>query len=149
MFFTQCYYWDASKLFCRNLSMQCLTLSWLKKNLRPADNFSCSQSYTLPDLNVCWELRKTREKSRVDIFDLLFCRQSGSSSCIRRSSIETVGHFILERHFGKKMRICLVLSALMVAVAFGHNKDEASYAAKKAAKLSFKVSLGLLIESLL
>ena len=102
LFFTQCYYWDASKLFCRNLSMQCLTLSWLKKNLRPADNFSCSQSYTLPDLNVCWELRKTREKSRVDIFDLLFCRQSGSSSCIRRSSIETVGHFILERHFGKK-----------------------------------------------
>ena len=47
------------------------------------------------------------------------------------------------------MKICLVLLALMVAVAFGHNKDGASYAAKKTAKLSFKVGLGLLIESLL
>ena len=56
--------------------------------------------------------------------------------------------FIWERHFGKKMKICLVLLASLVAVAFGHNKDGASYAAKKAAKLSFKVSLSLLIESL-
>ena len=55
----------------------------------------------------------------------------------------------MERHFEKKMKICLVLLALMVAVAFGHNKDGASYAAKKNAKLSFKVGLGLLIESLL
>ena len=39
------------------------------------------------------------------------------------------------------MKICLVLLALMVAVACGHNKDGEAYAAKKAAKLSFKVSL--------
>ena len=39
------------------------------------------------------------------------------------------------------MKICLVLLALLVAVACGHNKDGGSYSAKKADKLSFKESL--------
>ena len=78
-----------------------------------------------------------------------FYIQSGSSSSLRRKLNRNCRPFsywnaILE----KKMKICLVLLALLVAVAFGHNKDGASYAAKKAAKLSFKVSLSLLIESL-
>ena len=39
------------------------------------------------------------------------------------------------------MKICLVLLALLVAVACGHNKDGGSYSAKKADKLSFKESI--------
>ena len=39
------------------------------------------------------------------------------------------------------MKICLVLLALLVAVACGHNNDGGSYSAKKADKLSFKQSL--------
>ena len=39
------------------------------------------------------------------------------------------------------MKICLVLLALLVAVACGHNNDGGSYSAKKADKLSFKASL--------
>ena len=39
------------------------------------------------------------------------------------------------------MKTSLVLLALLVAVACGHNNDGGSYSAKKAAKLSFKESL--------
>ena len=57
------------------------------------------------------------------------------------SSFETVDHFHIGTPFWKKMKICLVLLALLVAVACGHNKDGGSYSAKKADKLSFKESL--------
>merc|ERR1712166_509500 len=63
--------------------------------------------------------------------------QSGSSRSLRRKFYRNCRLF----SYWKKMKICLVLLALLVAVACGHKNDGGSYSAKKADKLSFKESL--------